>query len=81
MRTMQIDVCPFTLVKATTRSGLLSNPLRDRFVAQFHYDFYDADEIKQIIELNSKLELNIEDNAAMLAAKCSRELLGSQTGY
>ena len=72
-RTMQIDVCPFTLVGATTRSGLLSNPLRDRFVAQFHYDFYDADEIKQIIELNSrKLELNIEDNAAMLAAKCSR---------
>ena len=72
-RTMQIDVCPFTLVGATTRSGLLSNPLRDRFVAQFHYDFYDAGEIKQIIELNSrKLELNIEDNAAMLAAKCSR---------
>ena len=72
-RTMQIDVCPFTLVGATTRSGLLSNPLRDRFVAQFHYDFYDSDEIRQIIELNSKkLSLNIENSAAQLAAKCSR---------
>lgn len=72
-RTMQIDVCPFTLVGATTRAGLLSNPLRDRFVAQFHYDFYEANEIKKIIELNSnKLNLKIEDNAAFLAAKCSR---------
>ena len=72
-RTMQIDVCPFTLVGATTRSGLLSNPLRDRFVAQFHYDFYQPEEIKEIIELNSKkLDLDINNDAALLAAKCSR---------
>jgi len=72
-RTMQIDVSPFTLVGATTRSGLLSNPLRDRFIAQFHYDFYEPHEIKQIIELNSKkLNLEIENEAALLAAHCSR---------
>jgi holliday junction DNA helicase RuvB len=72
-RTMQIDISPFTLVGATTRAGLLSNPLRDRFVAQFHYEFYDSQEIRQIIELNSrKLKLEIENVAALLAAKCSR---------
>jgi len=72
-RTMQIDICPFTLVGATTRSGLLSNPLRDRFVAQFHYDFYEPEEIQKIIDLNSeKLNLQIDKNASLLAANCSR---------
>jgi Holliday junction DNA helicase RuvB len=39
-RTMQIDLAPFTLIGATTRSGLLSNPLRDRFMAHLNFDFY-----------------------------------------
>ena len=60
---------------ATTRSGLLSNPLRDRFVAQFHYDFYDSNEIQQIIELNSnKLQLKVDKGAAKLASGVPGEL-------
>lgn len=57
-RTMQIDLVPFTLIGATTRSGLLSNPLRDRFMASFHFDFYDYKDLAQIIKINSK-KLNI----------------------
>lgn len=72
-RTMQIDITPFTLVGATTRSGLLSNPLRDRFVSQFHYDFYDDSELMEIIKLNAKkLGISMSDEACLLAAKCSR---------
>ena len=41
-RTMQIDIAPFTLIGATTRSGLLSNPLRDRFMAHLHFDYYQV---------------------------------------
>ncbi|MFN8370133.1 MAG: AAA family ATPase [Bacteriovoracaceae bacterium] len=42
-RTMQIDLVPFTLIGATTRSGLLSNPLRDRFSSHLHFDFYSSE--------------------------------------
>ncbi len=58
-RTMQIDLVPFTLIGATTRAGLLSNPLRDRFQAHLHFDFYSADELSIIIENNSK-KLNLK---------------------
>ena len=72
-RTMQIDIAPFTLIGATTRSGLLSNPLRDRFMANFHYDFYEDNELAEIVERNSKkLDLNIEKEASFLSARCSR---------
>ena len=72
-RTMQIEISPFSLIGATTRSGLLSNPLRDRFVAQFHYDFYNSDELEEILKLNArKLEISIEDSACKTAADCSR---------
>ena len=53
-RTMQIDVVPFTLIGATTRSGLLSNPLRDRFTAHLNFDFYGPKEIEKIIQNNEK---------------------------
>lgn len=53
-RTMQIDLMPFTLIGATTRSGLLSNPLRDRFTAHLNFDFYEPEFIAQIILNNSK---------------------------
>jgi Holliday junction DNA helicase RuvB len=62
-RTMQIDLQPFTLIGATTRSGLLSNPLRDRFTAHLNFDFYEPDKIAQIILNNSKkmaITLNTE---------------------
>jgi Holliday junction DNA helicase RuvB len=61
-RTMQIDLVPFTLIGATTRSGLLSNPLRDRFMAHLHFDFYEADDLAKILVNNSK-KLNLEMDA------------------
>ncbi len=72
-RTMQIDLVPFTLIGATTRAGLLSNPLRDRFQAQFSYDFYQDDELAAIIHANAKkLDLDIEEEALLEMAKRSR---------
>lgn len=72
-RTMQIDIAPFTLIGATTRSGLLSNPLRDRFMAHLHFDFYSAEELAQIIKNNSKkLKIAIEEEAILRMAKSSR---------
>jgi Holliday junction DNA helicase RuvB len=70
---MQIQVAPFTLIGATTRSGLLSNPLRDRFMAHLHFDFYQQDELKAIIYNNSKkLDVQISDDALDLMANCAR---------
>lgn len=72
-RTMQINVAPFTLIGATTRSGLLSNPLRDRFMAHLHFDFYEAQDLAKIIFNNSKkLNVNVEEQALQLMANCSR---------
>lgn len=61
-RTMQIDLMPFTLIGATTRSGLLSNPLRDRFTAHLNFDFYEPDQIAEII-LNNSRKMSITLNA------------------
>ena len=72
-RTMKIDLNPFTLIGATTRSGLLSNPLRDRFMAHLHFDFYQTEELQQIIENNqSKLKVKVEEQAKISIADCSR---------
>lgn len=58
-RTMQIDLSPFTLIGATTRSGLLSNPLRDRFMAHLNFDYYEP-EMLAIILLNNARKMGIE---------------------
>lgn len=72
-RTMQIDVAPFTLIGATTKSGLISNPLRDRFLAHLHYDFYRPEELGQIIQNNAhKLKQPIEEEAIEIMSRCSR---------
>lgn len=72
-RTMQIDLVPFTLIGATTRSGLLSNPLRDRFMAHLHFDFYSPKELSQILSNNShKMHLNLSDKANLEIARRSR---------
>jgi Holliday junction DNA helicase RuvB len=72
-RTMQIQVAPFTLIGATTRSGLLSNPLRDRFMAHLHFDFYNHDELSEIVENNSKkLNVTLDKAALKLIASCAR---------
>jgi holliday junction DNA helicase RuvB len=61
-RTMQIDLAPFTLIGATTRSGLLSNPLRDRFMAHLNFDYYEPDKLA-IILLNNARKMGIELSA------------------
>jgi Holliday junction DNA helicase RuvB len=72
-RTMQIDLSPFTLVGATTKTGLLSNPLRDRFQGLFHFDFYDLDSIVSILSLNAKkMALLLDRDALEIMAKRSR---------
>ncbi len=72
-RTMQIQVAPFTLIGATTRSGLLSNPLRDRFMAHLHFDFYNEHELTEIVENNAKkLNIILEQTALQLIAACAR---------
>lgn len=54
-----LDLAPFTLVGATTRSGLLPNPLRDRFGFTAHLEFYDASELEQVIA-RSAVRLGVE---------------------
>jgi Holliday junction DNA helicase RuvB len=70
-RTIKLDLAPFTLVGATTRSGLLTNPLRDRFGIIFHLDFYSPDELKTIVKRSAsilKVEID-EDGAAEIASR------------
>lgn len=72
-RTMQIDIAPFTLIGATTRAGLLSNPLRDRFMSHLSFDFYSADELKKIVFNNTvKMSLKTEGGAIDKVALRSR---------
>ncbi len=70
-RTMKLAVKPFTLVGATTRSGLLSSPLRDRFGQHYHLDFYHRDELAEIIRRSARL-LNVsmgDEGATELASR------------
>jgi len=72
-RTMQIDLVPFSLIGATTRSGLLSNPLRDRFMAHLHFDYYSASELSQILANNAiKMDLKLNEAANLEIARRSR---------
>jgi holliday junction DNA helicase RuvB len=72
-RTFQIDLPPFTLVGATTRTGLLTNPLRDRFGIQLRLSFYPADELQMIVCRSAKvLGIEIDDSGADEIAKRSR---------
>jgi holliday junction DNA helicase RuvB len=72
-RTMQIDLVPFTLIGATTRSGLLSNPLRDRFMAHLSFDYYPADTLARIIAANAvKLHMNLSPESKFEIARRAR---------
>lgn len=72
-RSIRIDVQPFTLVAATTRSGLISAPLRNRFGMVFELDFYSDVEIKEIVERTAnKLGVEITEEAAVYVARRSR---------
>ncbi|HOY38360.1 MAG: Holliday junction branch migration DNA helicase RuvB [Bacteroidales bacterium] len=72
-RSVQIPLLPFTLVGATTRSGLLTSPLRARFGITCHLEYYDADILKSIILRSAAiLKIAITDNAATEIARRSR---------
>lgn len=72
-RTIKIDLPKFTLVGATTRLGLLANPLRDRFGIPLKLNFYDIDELKEIISRDAKLlNMSIDASGAIELAKRSR---------
>jgi Holliday junction DNA helicase RuvB len=70
---IKIDVPPFTLIGATTRSGLLTSPLRDRFGISQHLQFYNSDELTKIVKRSSKLfNYDIDDLGAKEIALRSR---------
>jgi len=72
-RTLKIDLPTFTLVGATTRSGLLSSPLRDRFGVQMRLDFYPVDELEKIVHRSARLlEVPTDDEGAREIARRSR---------
>ncbi len=72
-KSLRIDIPPFTLVGATTRAGLLSAPLRDRFGVIHRLEFYSAKELKEIIINSSKvLDVEIDEDGAAELAKRSR---------
>ncbi|HTR33801.1 MAG TPA: Holliday junction branch migration DNA helicase RuvB [Gaiellaceae bacterium] len=72
-RTLTLDLPPFTLVGATTRTGLLTTPLRDRFGLTFRLDLYDAGELAAIVRRSARiLAVEIADDAAELIAARSR---------
>lgn len=72
-RSYPIELKPFTLVGATTRTGLLTSPMRDRFGIVEHLDFYSVDELTQIVNRSARLmEIEIEMQAACILAARSR---------
>ena len=72
-RSIQIDLNPFTLVGATTRSGLLTAPLRARFGINLHLEYYDPETLKRIIKRSAALlKVPIVDEAADEIARRSR---------
>jgi Holliday junction DNA helicase RuvB len=72
-RTMKIPLPPFTLVGATTRAGLLTPPLRDRFGVILRVEFYEPAELQQIVLRSARLlEIPIRDSGALEIAKRAR---------
>jgi len=72
-RSVQLKLNPFTLIGATTRSGLLTSPLRARFGIKFHLEYYDAPVLKGIVKRSASiLNVEIDDDAANEIALRSR---------
>jgi holliday junction DNA helicase RuvB len=72
-RSMRLAVKPFTLIGATTRSGLLSSPLRDRFGQHFHLDFYTHGDLSEIVRRSARLlSVHLDDHGAQEVAGRSR---------
>jgi Holliday junction DNA helicase RuvB len=72
-RTLTLDLPPFTLVGATTRTGLLTTPLRDRFGMTFRLDYYESRELGTIVRRSARiLDVDIADDAADEIARRAR---------
>jgi Holliday junction DNA helicase RuvB len=72
-RVVTLELPPFTLIGATTRAGLLTTPLRDRFGIQHRLEHYAADELTQIVRRSARLlEVQIDDGGARAIAERSR---------
>ena len=72
-RSIQIELAPFTLIGATTRSGLLTSPLRARFGIQCHLEYYDSKVLSRIVKRSASiLGVSIDDDAALEIALRSR---------
>lgn len=72
-RSVKLDLKPFTLIGATTRAGMLTNPLRDRFGIVARLEFYSSDELTQIIERSATLlSAKIDPQGAVEIAKRAR---------
>ena len=72
-RSVKLDLPPFTLVGATTRAGMLTNPLRDRFGIVARLEFYTAEELTRIVHRSARLlSVAIEDAGALEIARRSR---------
>ena len=72
-RTLKLELKPFTLVGATTRTGLLTSPLRDRFGAHFRLEFYDLDDLCQILRRSAAiLKVPLEPDGAAEIGRRSR---------
>jgi Holliday junction DNA helicase RuvB len=72
-RSVRIDLPPFTLVGATTRTGLVTTPLRERFGIPLRLDFYNADDLEEIVRRNArKLDFELSDEGAREIGSRSR---------
>jgi Holliday junction DNA helicase RuvB len=72
-RSVKLDLPPFTLVGATTRAGMLTNPLRDRFGIVARLEFYTAEELTTIVHRSARLlDVRIEDDGATEIARRAR---------
>ncbi len=72
-RVVTLDLPPFTLIGATTRSGLLSTPLRDRFGIQHRLDHYDPEDLARIVERSARvLDIEIDPAGAVAIAERAR---------
>ncbi|MBE7410843.1 MAG: Holliday junction branch migration DNA helicase RuvB [Leptospiraceae bacterium] len=73
-QSVEIPLKPFTLVGATTRSGMISDPLKNRFGIQLRLDYYSDEEMKQIVNRSANiLNIQIEDSASFEIGKRSRK--------
>lgn len=72
-RSIRLDLPRFTLIGATTRAGLITGPLRDRFGVSHRLDFYSAEELRRIVIRSARLlELSVDESGALEIARRSR---------